>query len=188
MVKLQQSQDLNKIMVFDLIKQLSQCPNLYLSRITEKTLWEKYDNNLAHFVIRDQQIVSCCIIWDDPNSNNHNFSYIELGTVWINNQIRLPQKRLPILRELQSSIKQIAGDKKVMAFCKQIKLAEHFEKSPFFPFSQIAHYQNFPQNLLESIPQFQGWLTQDIEESSKYTRLLYLEERNVITPWYVVYE
>ena len=188
MVKLPQFSDLNKGMVSDLIEKLRQYPDLDLSRTTEKILWEKYDNNLAHFVIREQQIVGCCFIWANLNSNSWSFPYVELGTVWINNKIRLPQKRLAILTELQLSIKQIARDKKLMAFCKKIKLAEHFIKSPYFPFSQIANYQSCPQNLLESIPQFQRWLTQDIEENNKYTRLLYLEERNVITPWYLIYE
>ena len=188
MVKLKQSQDLNKGMVTDLIEKLRQYPDLDLYRTTESIVWDKYENNLAHFVIREQQIVGCCFIWANLNSNSWNFPYVELGTVWINNQIRLPQKRLPILRELQLSIKWIARDKKIMAFCKKIKLAEHFKASPFFPFSKIANHQSCPQDLMGSIPQFQGWFTEDLELENQYTRLLYLEDRNIVTPWYVIYE
>ncbi|MGB5635954.1 MAG: hypothetical protein WBM86_24670 [Waterburya sp.] len=44
------------------------------------------------------------------------------------------------------------------------------------------------QSLIESIPQFQSWFPEDIKKNSEYTRLSYLEEGSIITPWYLIYE
>ncbi len=82
----------------------------------------------------------------------------------------------------------MAGDRKLMAFCENIILARYFKMNPFFYFSKIANYQNCPQPLIESIPQFQSWFPEDIKKNSEYTRLLYLEEGSIITPWYLIYE
>lgn len=185
MIKFKYSQYPNENMFSDLMERLRQYPDLDLERITEKVLWEKYKNNLANFVIRDNQIVGCGVIWHDLTSKNQDF--VEVGNVWIRQDI-LPQDRLSILTELGVNIKKIARNKKLMAFCKTLKLARYFKKSPFFPFTKIANYQSCPQNLIESIPQFQGWFPEDIEKDSKYTRLLYLENRNIITHWYLIYE
>ena len=172
-------------MVSDLINKLRQYPDIDNSRMTEEVLWEKYKENSAYFVIRDNQIIGCAIVWHDLISEKQDF--VELGTVWINKYI-VNEDRLSILTELKDNIKTIARDKKIMVFCKKLKLATHFQKSPFFPVDKIANYQSYPQNLMEAIPQFQDWFPEDIEKDNKYTRLLYLENRNVITPWYLVYE
>ena len=82
----------------------------------------------------------------------------------------------------------MARGRKLMAFCEDIRLARYFRNSPFFSVSKIAHYQNCPQSLIESISQFQSWVSEDIKKNSKYTRLLYLEEKSTITPWYLIYE
>lgn len=187
-MKLKQSQYLNQDMVVNLIKKLHQYPNLDLSRTTDQTLWEKYENNLAHFAIRDNEIVGCCVLWNDVNNKNQDLSYVELGTIWVNKKARSHQDKLSILAELGSWAKYMAGERKLMAFCENIKLAKYFQRSPFFPVSKIAHYQSCPQSLIESIPQFQSWLPEDIIKNSKCTRLLYSEEGSIITPWYLIYE
>ena len=65
-----QAQDFNQNMVVDLISKLRQHHSLDLSRVTDQTLWEKYKNNLAHFAVRDHQIVGCCVLWHDLNEQN----------------------------------------------------------------------------------------------------------------------
>jgi len=175
-------------MVVDLISKLRQHHSLDLSRVTDQTLWEKYKNNLAHFAVRDHQIVGCCVLWHDLNNQNQDFAYVELGGVWINKEAVSAQDKLAILGELGAAAKYMARGRKLMAFCEDIRLARYFRKSPFFSFSKIAHYQNCPQSLIESISQFQSWVSEDIKKNSKYTRLLYLEEKSIITPWYLIYE
>lgn len=175
-------------MISDLIKKLRKYPNLGLYRITYHTLLEKYENNLANFVIINNQIVGCCVIWNNLSNKNQNFSHVELGTIWVNREAISHQEKLSILAELGSRAKYMAGNQKLMFFCQHIKLAKYFRQSLFFPVNKIANHQNCPQNLLESIPQFRGWFPEDIEKDNKYTRLLYVEDRNIITPWYLIYE
>ncbi len=187
-MKSKQASNLTQDMVSGLIKKLEQHHNLDLSRTTVQTIWEKYENNLVHFAIRDNQIVGCCVIWNDLNNKSQDFTYIELGTIWVNKQAISDQDKSSILEELGAKAKYMAEGRKMMAFCENIRLAKYFRNSPFFSFSKIANCQSCPQELMESIPQFQSWVPEDIKQNSEYTRLLYLEEESIITPWYLVYE
>ena len=86
----------------------------------------------------------------------------------------LSQEKSSILKELGMSVEQMAGNKKIMAFCKSLKLAKYFVRKPFFAFSKIANYQSCSQDLIESIPQFQSWVSQDVEADCKlFTRVIY---------------
>lgn len=164
-----------------LIEKLQEEPEIYLDRITEQTLWEMFENGCTHFVVRNSQIVGCCVIWPDLISGKE-LAYVELGTVWAQKQ-----DRSSIVAELGNNIPRIAKGKKIMAFCKQLKLAIHFRRSPIFPVNKIASHQDFPPDLMESLPQFRGWVN-NITKPEEYERVLYHEDDGKITPWYLVYE
>ncbi len=165
-----------------LIEKLQEETEICLYRLEEKTLWEKFENGLAHFVVRNSQIVGCCCIWDDFKQLGKELAYVELGTVWAQKQ-----DRASILSELGDNIPRIAQGKKIMAFCSELKLAKHFSKHPLFPFNTIADRKNCPPELIEFIPQFRGW-SHDISTQNKYDTMLYHEDDGKITAWYVVYE
>ncbi|MBO1351852.1 MAG: hypothetical protein EBE86_032820 [Hormoscilla sp. GUM202] len=154
-----------------------------LSRTTEKSLWEKYEDGCAHFVVKNSQIIGCGVVWHETRENDREPIYAELGTVWTQQQ-----DRVSILAELGDSIKPIAKGKKIMGFCKEIRLARYFRRSHVFPVTTIANWKTCPPEVLESFLQFRGWYSSDISMQSKYTRVLYLEDNGKITPWYLLYE
>lgn len=167
-----------------LIEKLQEEPEIYLDRITEQTLWEMFENGCTHFVVRNSQIVGCCVIWHDLIKSDKEPAYVELGTVWAQKQ-----DRSSIVAELGNNIHRIAKEKKLIVFCKQLKLAMYFMRSPIFPVNKIASHQNITPELMESLPQFRGWLNDNSSSTSeKCERFLYYEDDGKITPWYLVYE
>ncbi len=175
---------LRQEMISALIEKLKKEPDLDLERTTEKVLWEKFKDGSAHFVVINRQIVGCCVVWDNAVKTNQEPMYVELGTIWSQRQ-----NRVSILRELGDNIARIAQGKKILCYCKQLQLARYFRMSPVFPFTAIANWQTCPIEVIESIPQFRGWYSNDVDAQSKYSRLLYfIEEQNQISPWYLVYE
>lgn len=169
-------------MLPSLIKKLNQEPDITSYRLEEWRLWEMFENNCAHFVVRRNQIVGCCLIYHDHGLEESNPAYLELGTVWSQKE-----DRSSIVKELGESIPQLAKGKKIMTFCRKLKLAQHFEQSPVFPFNKIANSKTCPRELIASFSQFKGWLD-DVEISEKYERVLYLQDDREVTPWYLVYE
>ncbi|MEO1561112.1 MAG: hypothetical protein AAFS12_16305, partial [Cyanobacteria bacterium J06632_19] len=109
-------------------------------------------------------------------------AYVELGTVWAQKQ-----DRASIVTELTDNIPRIAKGKKIMGFCKELKLARFFRQNPLFPVNQIANEKMFPTELRKSISQFKGW-TDDDTTHKKYQRVLYHQDDGEIIPWYLVYE
>ncbi|MBD2544863.1 hypothetical protein [Planktothricoides raciborskii] len=117
-----------------LIQRLNNESGIDLSRITEHTLWESFENGSAHFVVRNSQIVGCGVIWHyDLKKSGQEPAYVELGTVWAEKK-----DRLSILGELRDNIPRLAKGKKIMLFCSKIKLAIHFRNSPLFPVNTIG--------------------------------------------------
>jgi len=161
---------------------LREQPDICLYRIDQKTLGEKFEDGSAHFVVRNSQIVGCCVVWDDLRKLGKEPAYVELGTLWTQKQ-----DRASIVAELADNIPQIAKGKKIMGFCSKLKLARYFRKSPIFPFNKIANHKTCPQELIESIPQFRGWSNHPSTQN-EYELMLYHEDNGQITPWYVVYE
>lgn len=173
-----------KNMLLTLIKKLEKESNIDLKRITEELLWEKYKEGSAYFVIVNHQIVGCCAVWSHVAQMYSKPMYLELGTVWTQQQ-----DRAFILKELGSNIARIAAGQKIMGFCKQLQLARYFRMSSVFPFTTIANWQTCPREVIESIPQFRGWHPQDTDTENKYSRLLYfMEEEEQISSWYLVYQ
>ncbi|NET69691.1 MAG: hypothetical protein F6K62_01125 [Sphaerospermopsis sp. SIO1G2] len=167
-------------MLSDLKIRLLAYDTLDISRISVETMWQKYQNKTADFILDNSQIVGCMMTWNHSNSES---IYIELGTVWteFNN-------RELILTQLGKNLQGIAQYKKIIGFCKELRLVRYFKMKNFFPVNEIANYQSCPQNLINSISNFSGWLDKDVTSNSRYTRMLYQESENLITPWYVVYE
>lgn len=174
------NQVVNKDMLSDLKIKLLEYDTLDMSRISVELLWEKYQNNTANFIVNNNQIIGCLMLWNHGNSES---AYVELGTVWaekINREL--------ILTQLGINLKSIVKSQKIMGFCKQQKLVRYFKMKSFFPVNQIANYQSCPQDLIDSISNFDSWLLEDVEFKQRYTRMLYTESENLITPWYLVYE
>ena len=85
---------LDRVMISDLIEQLSQHSNIDNSRITETRIYEKHKNNSACFVVREKHIIGCVFLWNS-SSRDDDCSYIEVGTVWIHPQIGISQGEHP---------------------------------------------------------------------------------------------
>lgn len=171
-----------KDMLSALIEKLKEESEIDLYRITEQILWEMYENGCSHFVVRNNEIVGSCVTWHDLRKSAKDTAYVELGTFWVQKT-----DRASILTELTDNIPKIAKGKKIMGFCKELKLARFFRQSPMFPFNKIADQKNFPTELLESFSQFRGWLNDDTTHK-KYERVLYDQDDGQTTPWYLVYE
>ncbi len=163
---------------------MNQEPNLDFYPTTEKVLWENFKDGSEHFVVRNSQIVGCFVVWFDGVKTDKEPMYVELGTVWSQRQ-----NRVSILRELGDNIGRIAKGEKFLGYCKQLQLARYFRMIPVFPFTTIANWQTCPIEVIESIPQFKRWYSSDVDDQSKYSRLLYfIEEQNLIFPWYLLDE
>ena len=167
-----------------LVEKLKEEPGIYLYRLTEQTLWEKFEDSSAHFVVRNDRIVGCGLVWDDLRRAGEESVYVELGTVWAQER-----GRASILAELGDNIPRIAKGKKIMGFCSKLKLARYFRKSPLFPVNKIADQKTCPAELIESIPQIRGWSSSELASAHKpYEYVLYREDEEKVTPWYIVYE
>ncbi|MGB3637236.1 MAG: hypothetical protein WBA39_06535 [Rivularia sp. (in: cyanobacteria)] len=169
-------------MLSALIEKLKEESEIDLYRITEQILWEMYANGCGHFVVRNDEIVGSVVTWHDLKKSTKETAYVELGTVWVQKQ-----DRASIVTELTDNIPRIAKGKKIMLFCKKLKLAKYFRQNPLFPCNKIANHKMFPTELLKSIPQFKGWCNDDTPYN-KYQRVLYDQDDGQITPWYLVYE
>lgn len=165
-----------------LIEKLKEESGISLYRIDEQILLKKFRNGSAYFVVKNSQIVGCCIIWDYLRPLGKESVYVELGTLWTQKQ-----DRKSIVAELADNLPRIAQGKKIMTFCRALKLAFHFRKSPLFPCNKIANQKNCPQELIESIPQFRGWSNDSLIEN-EYQPILYHQDDGQITAWYLVYE
>lgn len=54
-----------KDMLSALIEKLKEEPEIDLYRITKQILWEMFENGCGHFVVRNNEIVGCCVTWHD---------------------------------------------------------------------------------------------------------------------------
>ncbi|NEP58859.1 MAG: hypothetical protein F6K31_17870 [Symploca sp. SIO2G7] len=169
-------------MLSALIEKLKEESEICLYRLEPQTLWSKFESGDAHFVVRNSEIVGCGIIWDDLRQLGKEPAYAELGTVWTQKQ-----DRTSILAELGDNIPRIAKGKKIMGFCRELKQARYFRKSPLFPVNKIANQKTSPTDLIELIPQFRGW-SNNVSTHKLYEPILYYEDDGQITSWYLVYE
>jgi len=164
-----------------LIEKLKAESEIYLSASRAKQLWARFEEGYAHFVVRDGQIVGCCVVWHDNFKPDKPTEYVELGTVWVQQQYKKSA-----LLEIRDNIKHIAKGKKILGFSQDVRLARFFVMSPIFPVNSIANWKTCPPDLLESY-QLEGWHADDIAMESRYTRVLYREDCE-ITAWYLTYE
>ncbi len=174
----------SKEMILSLIKKLQNESSICLSPNREKSLWERFKNDYAHFAVRDGQIVGCCVIWHDALKKNQASKYVELGTLWIQQQYRQTSVSL----EITSNIKRIAKGKKLLGFCQQLKIAQQYlVTNTKFPFNAVANWKNCPKEVIESC-QIESWDSSDILAQSRYSRVLYRENNHKLTSWYLIYE
>ena len=175
---------ISKEMFSELKENLKEEPSISSYRIQGEILWEMVKNECASCVIRNGKIVGYCATYHYSGTTVREPAYAELGTLWVHKQYR----KSTVVKELGNSLPLIAKGKKIMVFCKEIKLAKYFEKSPVFPTDKIANHKNCPRELIESsFPQFRGWLNDEFT-NQEYERVLYQEDKDRITPWYLVYE
>ena len=165
-----------------LIKKLQNEPDIDLSQNRAERLWERFEDGFAHFVVIDNQIVGCCVVWHDNLRVTMEPNYVELGTVWF-------QRHSPssVLLEISNNIGRIAKGKKILGFSKKITLARFFVMSPLFPVNSVANWRSCPPEVIESY-QLKGWHPDDISMESRYTRVLYLDQNHELTSWYLTYE
>lgn len=164
-----------------LLKTLKDEAGIYLSEGRAERLWERFEEGCAHFVVRDGQIVGCCAIWHDNLQPNRKTEYVELGAVWVQQQYKTSA-----LEEIRDNIKRIAKGKKILGFSKDLRAARFFVMSPIFPVNAIANQKTCPPSLFESY-RLEGWHPDDLALESRYTRVLYRDERE-LSAWYLVYE
>lgn len=165
-----------------LIERLQNESGIALSQNRAQSLWERFQDGFAHFVVIQGQIIGCCFIWHDSLKPDSESKYVELGTLWVQKQYRTSA-----LLEISNNIRRIAKGKKILGFCKDLKVARFFVMSSLFPFSSIANWKNCPTEVIESC-QFEKWHPTDISTQTRYTRVLYLEKNHELTSWYLIYE